>query len=105
MSTQLCPNAKRDETFKLLNMLQKMPHFLGLNMSIDTASRTVTAVLSAEFAPLGLSVGPVSFDQSSRQAAHFARSARQYSEFCRLHEAGGFFVIRAKSNQTVILSG
>ena len=86
--------------------------------------------------PVGLSLGTVPIDQSRREAAHAARSARQYSiiylhqrrqvprrqrprlvaagarcllrdgsgptstssDWHRLHEAGSFFVTRAKSN-------
>lgn len=33
------------------------------------------------FVPVGFSLGTVSFDQGSRQAAHAARSARQYPQF------------------------
>src|SRR5271170_3412301 len=48
MVDQWCPNVDRDGSLKLLNMLQKVPYFLGLDLNIDLASRTVTAVPSAE---------------------------------------------------------
>src|SRR5271170_473556 len=48
MVDQWCPNVDRDDAFKSLNMIQKAPYFLGLDLNIDSASRTVTAVLAAE---------------------------------------------------------
>jgi len=34
--------------FKLLNMLKKTPYFLGLDLNIDSPSRTLTTVPAAE---------------------------------------------------------
>src|SRR5271170_681478 len=48
MVDQWCPNVDRDDAFKLLNMIQKVPYFLGLDLNIDSPSRTVTAVPAAE---------------------------------------------------------
>jgi hypothetical protein len=42
------PTLKGDDAFKSLNMIQKGPYFLGLDLNIDSASRTVTAVPAAE---------------------------------------------------------
>src|SRR5271170_5121355 len=48
MVDQWCPNVDRDDAFKSLNMLQKVAYFLGLDLNIDSASRTVTTVPAAE---------------------------------------------------------